>query len=43
MVGMTTQPLLAPDEAPLDDATVDLLLSHMGTGMVLVGGQALAF
>ncbi len=43
MVGMATQPLLAPDEAPLDDATVDLLLSHMGTGMVLVGGQALAF
>ncbi len=40
---MTTQPLLPPDEAPLDEATIDLLLSHMGTDMVLVGGQALAF
>lgn len=40
---MVTQPLLAPDEASFDEATVDLLLSNMGTDMVLVGGQALAF
>lgn len=40
---MVTQPLLAPDEASFDAATVDLLLSNMGTDMVLVGGQALAF
>ena len=40
---MVTQPLLAPDEASFDEATVDLLLSNMGTDMVLVGGQALVF
>jgi hypothetical protein len=38
-----TQPVLPDDEAPLDAATVDALLEHMGTDMVLVGGQALAF
>ncbi len=40
---MATQPPLPQDEAPLDDAAIDLLFSHMGTDMVLVGGQALAF
>ena len=40
---MATQPVLPPDEAPLDEKTVDLFLSNMGTDMVLVGGQALAF
>lgn len=40
---MTTEPVLPPDEAPLDEAAVDLLLSNMGTDMVLVGGQALGF
>lgn len=40
---MSTEPLLPPGDAPLDDASVDLLLSNMGTGMVLVGGQALGF
>lgn len=40
---MATQPVLPPDEAPLDEETVDLFLSNMGTDMVLVGGQALAF
>lgn len=40
---MTTEPVLPPDEAPLDEASVDLLLSNMGTDMVLVGGQALGF
>ncbi|SCK08155.1 hypothetical protein VAR608DRAFT_0218 [Variovorax sp. HW608] len=40
---MATSPTLPFDEAPLDAATVDLLLSNMGVDMVLVGGQALAF
>ncbi len=40
---MATQPVLPPDEAPLDEETVDLFLSNMGTDMVLVEGQALAF
>lgn len=40
---MTTEPKLAPDEAPLDEASVNLLLSNLGTEMVLVGGQALGF
>ena len=40
---MATQPVLPPDEAPLDEKTVDLFLSNIGTDMVLVGGQALAF
>lgn len=40
---MPTAPVLPPDEAPLDEKTVDLFLSNMGTDMVLVGGQALAF
>ena len=40
---MATKPFLALDEAPLDEETVDLFLSNMGTDMVLVGGQALAF
>ncbi|MEJ8854443.1 hypothetical protein WKW79_07680 [Variovorax robiniae] len=40
---MATRPSLPADEEPLDAATVDLLLSNLGTDMVLVGGQALAF
>lgn len=40
---MATQPELPAGEEPLDEDTVDLLLSNMGTDMVLVGGQALAF
>lgn len=40
---MATRPVLPPEEAPLDEATVDLFLSNMGADMVLVGGQALAF
>ncbi len=40
---MATQPVLAAGDAPLDEQTVDLFLSNMGTDMVLVGGQALAF
>lgn len=40
---MATKPALAPGDEPLDDRTVDRLLSNMGTDMVLVGGQALAF
>jgi hypothetical protein len=40
---MTTSPALPPNEAPLDAATLDHFLSHMGEEMVLVGGQALAF
>ena len=40
---MATEPALPPEEAPLDEASVDLLLSHLGTEMVLVGGQALGF
>jgi hypothetical protein len=39
----STEPLLAADEAPLDAATLDAFLRDMGTDMVLVGGQALAF
>ena len=38
-----TQPVLPQDEAPLDAATLDAFLEGMGTDMVLVGGQALAF
>jgi hypothetical protein len=38
-----TEPLLPENEAPLDAATLDALLKEMGTDMVLVGGQALAF
>ncbi|HSW04737.1 hypothetical protein [Aquabacterium sp.] len=38
-----TQPQLPPGEAPLDTATLDSFLRSMGTEMVLVGGQALAF
>lgn len=38
-----TQPLLPGGEAPLDAATLDAFLEDMGTDMVLVGGQALAF
>jgi len=40
---MPTKPSLPANEAPLDEASVDLLLSNMGTEMVLVGGQALGF
>ncbi|WP_234193019.1 hypothetical protein [Pseudacidovorax sp. NFM-22] len=40
---MATEPVLPTDEAPLDEASVDLLLSNMGTDMILVGGQALGF
>lgn len=40
---MTTRPQLPPDEAPLDAASVDRVLSNVGPEMVLVGGQALAF
>ena len=40
---MPTAPLLPEDEAPLDEESVDLFLSHMGTDMILVGGQALGF
>lgn len=40
---MTTQPLLPDGEAPLDAATLQAFLRGMGTEMVLVGGQALAF
>lgn len=43
VLGMTTEPLLPPGEAPLDEASVDLVLSNMGTEMILVGGQALGF
>jgi hypothetical protein len=35
--------MLQHDEAPLDAATLDALMERMGTDMVLVGGQALAF
>lgn len=38
-----TQPLLPAGEAPLDAATLETFLDSMGTEMVLVGGQALAF
>ncbi len=40
---MPTKPVSPADEAPFDEATVDLFLSNMGTDMVLVGGQALGF
>ena len=40
---MATKPSLPDDEQPLDAATVDLLLSNIGTDMIVVGGQALAF
>ena len=40
---MKTHPRLPPDEVPLDAETVDRFLSSIGPGMVLVGGQALAF
>lgn len=38
-----TEPVLPRDEAPLDAVTLDAFLKGMGTDMVLVGGQALAF
>lgn len=38
-----TAPLLPEGEAPLDAGTLDAFLKGMGTDMVLVGGQALAF
>ncbi|MBQ0942000.1 hypothetical protein KAK07_01495 [Ideonella sp. 4Y16] len=38
-----TEPILADDEVPLDAATLNAFLQDMGTDMVLVGGQALAF
>lgn len=38
-----TRPVLQTDEVPLDAATLDAFLEDMGTDMVLVGGQALAF
>lgn len=38
-----TIPLLPEGETPLDAATLDIFLEGMGTDMVLVGGQALAF
>ena len=40
---MATHPSLPPDEAPIDAKTLERLLSSMGTDMILVGGQALAF
>lgn len=40
---MSTRPRLPADEVPIDAATVDRFLANMGTDMVLVGGQALAF
>lgn len=40
---MPTQPILPEGEVPLDAATLDAFLKGMGTEMVLVGGQALAF
>lgn len=40
---MATEPVPPPDDSPLDKETIDLFLSNMGTDMVLVGGQALAF
>jgi hypothetical protein len=40
---MATKPALPPGEEPLDAGTIDLLLSNLGSDMVLVGGQALAF
>lgn len=40
---MATKPAPPADEEPLDAATIDRFLSNMGPGMVLVGGQALAF
>jgi hypothetical protein len=38
-----TEPWLPEGETPLDAATLDAFLQGMGTRMVLVGGQALAF
>ena len=38
-----THPILPADEAPLDAATLETFLDSIGTEMVLVGGQALAF
>lgn len=40
---LMTAPLLPDDELPLDEKTLDAFLEGMGTDMVLVGGQALAF
>lgn len=40
---MTSQPLGPAGEAPLDAATLQALLRGVGTEMVLVGGQVLAF
>lgn len=39
----STEPLLPSDGSPLDAATLEALLENMGTDMILVGGQALAF
>lgn len=41
--GPATRPVLPEGEAPLDAATLEAFLEDMGTDMVLVGGQALAF
>ncbi len=38
-----TQPALPDGELPLDASTLEAMLDGIGTGMVLVGGQALAF
>ncbi len=40
---MPTSPKVPPDEAPFDEASLNLFLRSMSTDMVLVGGQALAF
>lgn len=40
---MATAPRNPESEAALDEQTIDLLLSNIGPGMVLVGGQALGF
>lgn len=40
---MATQPKLPSNEAPLDQKSVELFISNMGTDMILVGGQALGF
>lgn len=41
--GRGTTPQLADDELPIDGKTVSRLLAGLGSEMVLVGGQALAF
>lgn len=40
---MATTPRLPDGETPLAAETLDLLVTHVGADMVLVGGQALAF